>query len=51
VFLARWPAIAFQGLPDELHATDHSTASLPVIEHHQHGPRRQQPRLASHPTP
>jgi len=50
VTLAHLPAIAFQGLLDELHAADHNTASLPVIEHRQHGPRRQQPRLASHPT-
>ncbi len=28
--LARLPAIAFQVLPYELHASDHSTASLPV---------------------
>jgi hypothetical protein len=27
------PVIAFQGLLDELHTTDHSTASLPMIEH------------------
>jgi hypothetical protein len=38
--LARLSMIAFHVLPDELHATDHSTASLPVIELHQHGPRR-----------
>jgi hypothetical protein len=34
--LAHLPAIAFQVLLDELHATDHSTASLPVIERRQH---------------
>jgi len=36
------PAIAFPVLLDELHATDHSTASTST---------RLQPRLASHPTP
>jgi hypothetical protein len=40
--LAHLPAIAFQVLLDELHATDHSTASTST---------RLQPRLASHPTP
>jgi hypothetical protein len=51
VALARLPAIAFQVRLDELHAADHSTASLPVIEHRQHGPSRRQPGALLQPMP
>jgi hypothetical protein len=36
VALARLPAIAFQVRLDERHTTEHSTASLPMIEQRQH---------------
>jgi hypothetical protein len=45
-----WPAIAFQVRLDELHATDHSKASLPMIGAASTSARLQ-PMPTSHPTP